>query len=170
MTTGRKFTSFLMGGLCLLTLAIHAEEASEETVFHKQVREKMPGLASFSRKGSRSWDILDKDGKKLGSLHLENIDDSQRKKGYKGTIEVAIVLNEKDEICGVLVGKNQETPAFLKRVQAAGFLEKWNGMTLKKAAETDMDTVSRATFSSSAIAFGVKQLAASLLGEGSEKK
>ena len=165
----KKSTFILIETLNLLS-AFCLAAGDEETLFHKQVREKMPGLASFSRKGSRSWDILDKDGKKLGSLHLENIDDSQRKKGYKGTIEVAIVLNEKEEICGVLVGKNQETPAFLKRVQAAGFLEKWNGMTLKKAAETDMDIVSRATFSSSAIAFGVKQLAASLLGEGSEKK
>ena len=170
MMSRKKIVSLFVGGLSVLTFAVHAAEADSETVFHKQVREKMPGLASFSQKGSRSWDLLDKDGNKLGSLHLENIGDSQRKKGYKGPIEVAIVLNANGEICGVLVGKNQETPAFLKRVQAAGFLEKWNGMTLKKAAETDMDTVSRATFSSSAIAYGVKQLAASLLGEEAEKR
>ena len=165
----KSFISFFIAGLCLLTIAAHAGDADEETIFHKQVREKMPELVSFVRKGSRSWDLLDKDGKKLGSLHLENIDDAQRKKGYKGPIEVAIVLNANREICGILVGKNQETPAFLKRVQAAKFLEKWNGMTLQKAAETDMDTVSRATYSSSAIAYGVKQLAASLLGEEAEK-
>lgn len=165
----KKSTFILIGTLNLLS-AFCLAAGDAETVFHKQVRAKMPQLASFSQKGSRSWDLLDKDGKKLGSLHLENIDDTQRKKGYKGPIEVAIVLNEKGEICGILVGKNQETPAFLKRVEAAGFLEKWNGMTLRKAAETDMDTVSRATYSSSAIAYGVKQLAASLPGEETEKR
>ena len=164
----KKSTFILIGTLNLLS-AFCLAAGDEETVFHKQVREKMPALASFARKGSRSWDLLDKDGKKLGSLHLENIDDSQRKKGYKGPIEVAIVLNANDEICGVLIGKNQETPRFLKRVQAAGFLEKWNGMALQKAAETDMGTVSRATYSSSAIAYGVRKLAASLLGEETEK-
>jgi len=164
----KKTTFILIGALNLLS-AFCLAAADEETLFHKQVREKMPELASFARKGSRSWDLLDKDGKKLGSLHLENIDDTQRKKGYNGPIEVAIVLNANGEICGVLVGKNQETPRFMKRVEASGFLEKWNGMTLRKAAETDMDTVSRATYSSSAIACGVKQLAASLLGEEAEK-
>ena len=162
-----KKTSFILAGaLCFLSVLTSAGDAGE-TLFHKQVREKMPALASFHQTGSRSWELLDKEGKKLGTLHLENIDDSQRKEGYAGTIEVALVVNEKDEIAGVLIGKNQETPRFLKRVQASGFLEKWNGMTLRKASENDMDTVSRATYSSSAIAYGVKNLAASLLGEES---
>lgn len=162
----RSVSSLFAGALCFLAcLAFAEEKADPETVFHKQIRKKMPELASFRQKGSRAWELLDKDGKKLGMLYLENIEDSQRLKGYAGPVEVALVLNEKDEISGVLVGRNQETPRFLKRVEASGFLNKWNGMTLQKASETEMDTVSRATFSSRAIASGVKKLAASILGE-----
>ena len=165
-----KTASVLAGGLCLLSavFCFSADDAAEETVFHKQVRETM-SASGFRRKGSHVWEILDKNGAKAGTLYLETVDDSRRKMGFGGTIEIAIVVNGKDEICGILIGRNQETPRFLKRVKAAGFLEKWNGMTLKKAAETDMDTVTRATYSSSAIAFGVKQLAASLIGDDAEK-
>ena len=160
--TGFFFSVFCRGGE-------PSSAASEETVFHRQVRKAMPETDSFHRKGKAVWEILDRSGSRLGTLYLETVDDSQRTMGFGGPIEIAIVVNGKDEISGILVGKNQETPRFLKRVAAAGFLKKWNGMTLKKAAETDMDTVSGATYTSAAIASGVKKLAASLIGEDTGK-
>ena len=143
--------------------------AEEETLFHTQVRAAMPQVASFHQKGSAAWEMKDQSGAKLGMLYLETIPDAERKKGYGGTIEVALTVNEKNEITSVLIGNNKETPRFLKRVHAEGFLKKWNGMTLKKAAETDVDFVSGATYSSSAIASGVRKLASSLIEGGNEQ-
>ena len=152
----------LMSAIFLAAFSVFAEE---ETVFHKQVREAMPKVTQFRQRGSAAWEMKDKDGAALGMLYLETIPDSERKQGFRGTIEVALTVNTKDEITGVLIGRNKETPVYMKRVQAEGFLKKWNGMALKKAAKTDVDTVTGATYSSSAIAFGVKKLASSLIGE-----
>jgi len=155
-----------LAGMLLGALVCAAGSAED---FQAKVRAAMPEAAKFVRRGSAAWEIQNASGKKLGMLHLESIDDGERKMGFGGTIEVALTLNDKDEISGVLIGRNQETPAFLNRVSAAGFLQKWNGMTLKQAAAAEVDAVTGATYSSAAIAFGVKKLAASLLGETPQK-
>ena len=160
-----KFWSF-SGWLFVCMLCMSAEPAQ---VFREKTRELMPGAARFRERGGQSWEILDDSGGKIGALHQERISDSERQSGFGGTVEVALVTGTDGKIVGALVGKNQETPGFLRRVVASGFLKRWNGMTVKQAAEVDVDAVTGATYSSNAISHGVKTLANSLSATGTRR-
>ena len=140
-------------------LCMSAEPAQ---VFQEKTRELMPRAARFRESGGQSWEILDDSGGEIGTLHQERISDSERQSGFGGTVEVALVTGADGKIVGALVGKNQETPGFLRRVVASGFLKRWNGMTAKQAAKADVDAVTGATYSSNAISHGVKTLAKSI--------
>ena len=150
----------------LTAAAMLCGAAEPEALFRKQVREVMPNAEQFRENGPRSWEILDASGSRLGELHQERISDRERQKGFGGPVEVALVTDAKDRISAVLVGKNSETPAFLKRVAASGFLKRWNEMTMRQAAEAKVDAVSGATYTSSAISHGVKTLAETLRDTG----
>ena len=154
-------------GIVLGLLAAAAAPGGAED-FQAKVRTVLPQAAEFRESGARSYAILDASGRTLGVLQLERLDDRQRKLGYGGVIEIALVVNTEDEIVGVLVGRNQETPRFLNRVVASDFLKQWNKMTLARAATADVDAVSGATYTSTAIAYGVKKLSAALLAERQE--
>lgn len=119
---------------------------------------------TFTEIRSKVYAVRDRSGRKLGTLYLEKIDDSQRKMGYGGTVEVAILTDSRDRIAGVLLGKNEETPGFISRLVNAGFLARWNGLTLSEAANRKVDAVTRATYSSEAIKHGVRKLAESESG------
>ena len=147
-------------GTLFAVLCCAAAEPAD--VFRKGTKELMPAAAKFREAATGSWEILDASGARLGMLHQERIADNERQQGFGGTIEIALVTGSDGKIAGVLIGKNQETPGFLNRVIGSGFLEKWNGMTMREAAEAAVDTVTSATYSSGAIAHGVKTLAAAL--------
>lgn len=112
--------------------------------------------------------VLDQKGKQLGLLYLERIPDIERVEGYAGTIEIAVLFGNDERVAGVLIGKNRETKAWLRRVRAAKFLERWNKLKMSEIPDKDVDAVSRATYSSNAIKAGVRKLAESYLKE--EKK
>lgn len=113
--------------------------------------------------------VRDRDGKPLGTLYVETITDKERQKGYAGPIEVAILADNNNKVAGVLIGKNHETPAYLNRVRKAGFLKSWNTLKLEEVPDKQVDTVTRATYSSGAILSGVRKLAEASL-EASKKK
>ena len=126
--------------------------------FKREVEILMPEVVKFQSAGKGVLTLLDSRGKKCGTLLLELIPDEKRTMGYAGTVEVAVLLDGEDKIAGVLIGKNQETPGFLRRVRNADFLTSWNGKSLKDAAGVQVDAVSGATYSSNAIKAGVVQL------------
>lgn len=76
-------------------------------------------------------------------------------KGYAGETPVMIAFSGKKVITGVYLLPCQETPGYAKRVEAAGFYNQWNGLTVKKALKKKVDTVSGATFTSRAVAESV---------------
>ena len=146
-------------GALLLTGAVFLLNAKEPwAYFKREVKILMPSVAKFQSTSKGVCPLLDARGQKTGTLLLELIPDEKRKMGYAGTIEVAVLLDRSGKIAGVLVGKNQETPGFLRRVRNKGFLSSWNGKTLKDAAKTKVDAVTGATYSSNAIKAGVQQL------------
>ena len=146
-------------GALLLTGAVFLLNAKEPwAYFKREVKILMPSVAKFQSTSKGVCTLLDAKGQKTGTLLLELIPDEKRKMGYAGTIEVAVLLDRSGKIAGVLAGKNQETPGFLRRVRNKGFLASWNGKTLKDAAKTKVDAVTGATYSSNAIKAGVQQL------------
>ena len=77
-------------------------------------------------------------------------------KGYAGETPVLIAFNTKKVIIGVYLLQNQETPKFAKRVEETGFYNNWNGLTVKKALQKEVDAVSGATFTSNAVVKSVQ--------------
>lgn len=146
-------------GALLLTGAVFLLNAKEPWAnFKREVKILMPSVAKFQSTSKGVCTLLDAKGQKTGTLLLELIPDEKRKMGYAGTIEVAVLLDRSGKIAGVLVGKNQETPGFLRRVRNKGFLASWNGKNIKDAVTTKVDAVTGATYSSNAIKAGVQQL------------
>lgn len=77
-------------------------------------------------------------------------------KGYAGETPVLVALDKKEVIFGVWLLDNQETPRFAQSVEAAGFYNNWNGLTVKQALKKEVDAVSGATFTSRAVAESVR--------------
>ena len=119
----------------------------------KEYAEQKPGI----------YLVRDGNQKTLGTLYLETIGDDERQFGYAGTIEIAVLFDNNRQVAGILIGRNQETPSFLNRVRAAKFLESWNKLKLEEIPGKQVDTVTGATYSSSAIRAGVRKLAESYL-------
>lgn len=79
-------------------------------------------------------------------------------KGFKGATPVRIYIKS-NKIVKVEALPNQESPNFFAKVKQ-GLLAKWNGMKASKAASTQVDGVTGATYSSKAIKENVKRGAA----------
>lgn len=122
-------------------------------------------VKNFVQEKPGVYRVKDSSGKPLGTLYVETIGDSERRKGHAGTIEVAILADTRNRVAGVLIGRNRETPAYLNRVRKSGFLKSWNKLKLEEVSDKQVDTVTRATYSSGAILAGVRKLAATRAAE-----
>ena len=74
--------------------------------------------------------------------------------GYNGTTPLKIYIKD-DKIQKIEALPNEETPRFFEMVKS-GLLNKWNGMTVAKAATAEVDAVTGATYSSNAVKANVK--------------
>lgn len=99
--------------------------------------------------------VKDKGGKVIGTVLLSS-PYSDNIIGFNGPTPLQIALDKGGKIVEVRVLDNEETPRFLQRVVDAGFLESWNGMTVKEALDQEVDAVSGATFSSKSIQKSLK--------------
>ena len=159
--------SAIIGIILAGGIAAEAMEMQEEVKhFSRELRKRLPGVAKYEPVENGIYTVSDKSGKKLGTLYLERISDDERQMGYAGTIEIAVLFGIDGKVAGILLGKNQETPSFLNRVRTAKFLEQWNGLRMEEIRNKEVDTVTGATYSSSAIRTGVRKLAESYLAEG----
>lgn len=151
-------------------LAVGAEVPEPVKPFVKEAERIFPGAGEFTLLKPGVYQVRDNDSNVLGSLYLETIGDSERQFGYAGTIEIAVLFDKEQRVAGVLIGKNQETPSFLNRVRAARFLESWNKLKMNEIPGKEVDFVTGATYSSSAIHAGVRKLAESYLKMAENEK
>lgn len=75
--------------------------------------------------------------------------------GFNGSIPLEITIKD-GKIANINILDNEETPRFLQHVVDANLIEKFYGLTPKEAVELDIDAVSGATYSSTAIIKTVK--------------
>jgi len=75
--------------------------------------------------------------------------------GYISTTPLKIYI-KKNKVLRIEALKNQETPKYFLKVKKL-LLNKWDGMTVKKAVAADVDGVTGATFSSDAVKENVKR-------------
>lgn len=78
--------------------------------------------------------------------------------GYNAKVPIKITLDADGKIASVEMLDNRETPSFARRVEQSGLLQKWNGLTLAQAAALDVDAVSGATYTSTAIISSVRRM------------
>lgn len=75
--------------------------------------------------------------------------------GYAGPVPLKIYI-KKDKIERIEPLKNLETPKYWSLVKR-DLIDKWNGLTAKKAAALQVDVVSGATYSSEAVIENVQR-------------
>lgn len=85
-------------------------------------------------------------------------------RGFRGETPLKITVKN-GKIVSVKALPNNETPAYFMKLTESGFLDSWNGMTVKEAALSDVDGVTGATYSSKAVKANVKAAAKQLLGK-----
>ncbi len=137
--------------------------------FQRGLKHLFPDFASLEKIQDKIYRIKSKDQKELGLIFLEFLPMDKKKKGYAGPIEVAVVFQQQ-KVFGVLIGKNRETPRFLRYIAKKGLLKSWNGATLNEIPDKKVDAVTRATLSSNAIIESVLKLAEEHLKQASDKK
>ncbi len=118
-----------------------------QTAFPKAAYVELTAEATYAVKNDK--------GKVIGTVLLSS-PYSDEIKGFNGPTPLQIALDKDGKIIEVRVLSNNETPSFLKRVVDAGFLNSWNGLTVKEALDKEVDAVSRATYSSNGIQRSLK--------------
>ena len=89
-------------------------------------------------------------------------------RGYKGPVPVRITARN-GKIVKVEPLPNHESPGYFNKLHQAGFFNRWNGMTLRQAANAQVDAVTGATYSSQAVIRNV-QAAAKANGGAAARK
>ena len=118
-----------------------------QTAFPKAMYVELTETATYA--------VKDKNGKVIGTVLLSS-PYSDNIQGFNGPTPLQIALDEKGKIIEVRVLDNNETPSFLNKVINAGFLNSWNGLTVKEALDKNVDAVSGATYSSNGIQQSLK--------------
>lgn len=123
-----------------------------------------PGTVTTTLAASSRWTLaLDSAGHCLGTVasshpHQDTI------LGHAGPVPVLIGADTGGRIQKIVLLENHETPSFVRRIERAGFLENWTGLAVPQAAELQVDAVSMATLTSSAIARTVRARLTQLAG------
>ena len=118
-----------------------------QTAFPKAMYVELTAEATYAVKNDK--------GKVIGTVLLSS-PYSDNIKGFNGPTPLQIALDENGKIIEVRVLNNNETPSFLNKVINAGFLNSWNGLTVKEALDKNVDAVSGATYSSNGIQQSLK--------------
>ena len=108
-------------------------------------------FANWGMQYGNSVELLDKQGNICGYMLLAT-GKHKRIEGYNGYVNTAVLLSPGKKIVAVALGDHEETPSFINRMRKAGFMSKWNHLTPQEATIHKVDAVTRATYSSNAIA------------------
>ncbi|TCN64755.1 4Fe-4S binding protein [Acetobacteroides hydrogenigenes] len=132
-----------------------AESAPNEDVL-SSLKGIIPEAAAIEHDGVEQWIIKNKNEEAIGKAIIAQ-QTTRKIIGYSGPIPMVIVLDKNDKVRGIELLENDETPEFLETVENEGFLEGWNGLVVAQAVGKNMDAVSGATYSSTAIGETVRQ-------------
>lgn len=76
--------------------------------------------------------------------------------GFGGEVPLAICLEKNNKIQKIILLQNSETQSWVDKLITKKFFENWNNLTLQEAIDKQVDAVSGATFTSSAVLKSVK--------------
>ena len=115
-----------------------------------------PEAASIQDDGVEQWIIKDKNDGTIGKAIVAQ-QTTSKIIGYSGPVPMVIVLDKNDKVRCLGLLPNSETPSFIETVKNDGLLKRWEGLTAEQVVGKNMDAVSGATYSSTAINETVKQ-------------
>jgi hypothetical protein len=124
----------------LVALMVHAQPPQQgrgqhgppvlKQISSQQVVQTVYATAKDLKKVGDFWyKVLDDKGKVLGYA-LNSTDYCKEVRGYANTTPVLIVTNKKFVIQKVALLSNYETESYIKRLETAGFFQKWNGKNI----------------------------------------
>lgn len=123
-----------------------------------------PGTVTTTLATSSGWTLaLDSAGHCLGAVASSHPDQDSIL-GHSGPVPLLIGADTEGRIQKIVLLENHETPSFVRRIERAGFLESWTGLAIPQAAELQVDAVSMATLTSSAIVRTVRDRLTQLAG------
>lgn len=152
-------------GLTVLLIALLTGNLAADPVktpvgceqFVPEIRAVCPAFARLGSCADRKVVLLDARNEPVGYLLLAP-EKYSRVKGYRGYVNTAVILGKDGKIAGIVLGKNQESPSWIRRIRKGGLLTRWNGMTPKEGAAAQVDGVTGATYSSNAVRAEVKTI------------
>lgn len=130
-----------------------------------EIKKIFPEAVSYKVTNEDKASVFDSNNLQIGEV-LHTLPISSDIKGFAAAIPMIIGINKNNQIQGIVVLKNNETPAFLEKVISTGLLDKWKGKKTEEAANLKIDAVTGATMSSSAI---IKSIQTRLSGKKTGK-
>ena len=129
-----------------------AEPKTDDCSLDKEAAKQIFKTAeTFEKSGSECvFNVSDASGKMLGRVLYAKPDETSVA-GFGGNLRVVVGILPDGKIAGIELGENYESHGFIERVRDEGFFKKWNGLSVEEAAKADVDTVSGATMSTTAI-------------------
>ncbi len=150
-------SGLLLSGVYKLTeKRIEEQKILEEKLANQEV---LPEATSFEKeiRKREAVEIGLKDGKKIGEVY------SITTRGYSGEIKLKVGVDLRGEITGVKILESQETPGLGAKIKGKKFLEQFIGKTKdnlylkKKKLSGEIDSITGATISSSAIVEAIRE-------------
>ena len=126
-----------------------AEPKYNLTLTIDDAKKNFPEADSLALEDVNLYNVFD-DGNKIGTI-VNTSPLSDEIYGYNSTTPLTIFLDENDRISEVEICENRETRGYLNKVINSGYLDLWDGLTPKEAANHNVDAVSGCTFTSVAI-------------------
>jgi Na+-translocating ferredoxin:NAD+ oxidoreductase RnfG subunit len=112
------------------------------------VRRIFPDAAGVRLAKDGGWThVYGPDGRRLGAV-AGTSPDLDAVTGYAGPVPVLIGVELDGTIGKIVLLENRETAGFVRRVERAGFLEQWTGLSVAEAEKREVDAVSMATLTS----------------------
>lgn len=129
-----------------------AEPKTDDCSLDKEAAKKIFKTAgTFEKTGVECvFNVSNASGKMLGRVLYAKPDETSVA-GFGGNMRVVVGISPDGKIAGIELGENYESVGFIERVRDEGFFKKWNGLSVEEAAKADVDTVSGATMSTTAI-------------------
>lgn len=126
-----------------------AEPKYNLTLTIDDAKKNFPEADSLALEDVNLYNVFD-DGNKIGTI-VNTSPLSDEIYGYNSITPLTIFLDENDRISEVEICENRETRGYLNKVINSGYLDLWDGLTPKEAANHNVDAVSGCTFTSVAI-------------------
>jgi len=150
-----------LGLIALIVWSVHGAAARRrppEPVTLAGARGFFPSAVRLARPASPSgWtEVFDPDGRLLGRV-LSTSPAADDIIGYAGPAPVLTAAGPDDRILGVCFQPNRETPANLRMIAEAGFLDGRNGAPWRSAADLKVDAVSGSTTTCAAVSAGLRR-------------